>query len=209
MSRPLLVCDCDEVLLHMVGHFGEWLDEAHGIAFDFDEGDYSLALKSRDTGAAVARDKAWPLLNAFFETEMGRQTPVPGASEALVRISGHADVVILTNLLDHFGEARIAQLAAFGIDHPVRTNQGGKGEKLAELVAERAPPVAVFVDDLGVHHQSAARRAPGVWRLQMIAEPRIAARVPPSEHAHARIDDWPAAADWIIARFTDGATPDD
>lgn len=205
----MLICDCDEVLLHMVGHFGEWLDEAHGIDFDFESEDYSLALKHRETGAAVARDEAWPLLNAFFETEMARQTPVPGASEALVRISEHADVVILTNLEDHFGAARIAQLAAFGIDHPVRTNQGGKGEKVAALVEEFAPAVAVFVDDLWIHHRSVAKRAPSVWRLQMIAEPRIADRVTPAEDAHARIDDWPAAADWIIGRFSDGDAPDD
>ena len=27
MSRPLLITDCDEVLLHMVAHFADWLDE--------------------------------------------------------------------------------------------------------------------------------------------------------------------------------------
>ena len=31
MSRPLLVTDCDEVLLHMVAHFGDWLSEAHQL----------------------------------------------------------------------------------------------------------------------------------------------------------------------------------
>ena len=30
MSRPLLITDCDEVLLHMVSHFEEWVAEAHG-----------------------------------------------------------------------------------------------------------------------------------------------------------------------------------
>ena len=27
MSRPLLITDCDEVLLHMVSHFADWLDD--------------------------------------------------------------------------------------------------------------------------------------------------------------------------------------
>ena len=31
MKRPLLITDCDEVLLHMVAPFGQWLDEAHDI----------------------------------------------------------------------------------------------------------------------------------------------------------------------------------
>ena len=34
MSRPLLITDCDEVLLHMIGHFREWLAEAHGVDFN-------------------------------------------------------------------------------------------------------------------------------------------------------------------------------
>ena len=37
MSRPLLVSDCDEVLLHMIGHFAEWVDEAHGLRFALDQ----------------------------------------------------------------------------------------------------------------------------------------------------------------------------
>ena len=37
MSRPLLITDCDEVLLHMVAHFGAWLDEAHDLDFALDQ----------------------------------------------------------------------------------------------------------------------------------------------------------------------------
>ena len=34
--RPLLITDCDEVLLHMVAHFQDWLGEAHAIDFAFE-----------------------------------------------------------------------------------------------------------------------------------------------------------------------------
>jgi hypothetical protein len=37
----------------------------------------------------------------------------------------------------------------------------------------------------------------------MIAEPRVASAVPMSEHAHARIDDWPTATQWILDRLGD------
>ena len=46
------------------------------------------------------------------------------------------------------GEITAEQLRAVGIAFPVFTNQGGKGEPLARIVADYAPSVTVFVDDL-------------------------------------------------------------
>jgi hypothetical protein len=49
-----------------------------------------------------------------------------------------------------------------------------------------------------------ANHAPEVWRLHMIAEPRLAAATAPAPHAHARIDDWPAAVPWVLERLRGG-----
>ena len=205
MTRPLLISDCDEVLLHMVAHFETWLDEVHGIDFHLESGDFATALTDRATGETVPKDDIWPLLGGFFETEMHRQTLVPGAAEALARISEVADIVILTNLNDEAHSWRVEQLAGHGINHLVICNRGGKGEPVKALLDERGPAPAVFVDDLPVHHASVARHAPEVWRLHMVAEPRLAPNIPPAVAAHARIDDWPAATDWILDRLMERA----
>lgn len=202
MSRPLLITDCDEVLLHMVSHFRDWLGEAHDVEFAMEGGDFFNAL--RRAGAPLARDEVWPLLNTFFKGEMGRQTLVPGAKDALGRIAQTADVVVLTNLLDEHNGARADQLAALGLPYRVVTNQGGKGAPVAALLEELQPSVAVFIDDLPQHHESVARRAPNIWRLHMIAEPLLQ-HLPPAPDAHARIDDWAGAAAWIEARFEGGS----
>jgi hypothetical protein len=204
MNRPLVICDCDEVLLHMVSHFGDWLQEAHDLEFKLEGSNFVDAVRPRGGGTPLKREEIWPLLSGFFDTEMGRQTPVPGASEALVSISEHAEIVILTNLQDEFRDARAHQLSQFGINFPVHTNQGGKGAKVANLLADYTPAVALFVDDLGVHHESVAQRTPEVWRLHMIAEPSIAPNIPQADHAHARIDDWQVARQWIIDKITEG-----
>lgn len=201
MSRPLLITDCDEVLLHMVSHFRDWVNDAHDVAFELTGGDFSGALKHRATGAALRREDVWPLLDGFFESEMHRQTLVPGAREALETLSEMADIVVLTNLTDKFNEARAVQLAGHGITHRVVTNQGGKGDPVARLLAEFSPPVTVFVDDLAHHHASVAKHAPDVWRLHMVAEPMVASVTPPAPDAHARIDEWGEAVGWIKARF--------
>ncbi|MFM9978400.1 MAG: HAD family hydrolase [Sphingomonadaceae bacterium] len=201
MTRPLLITDCDEVLLHMVSHFGAWLDEDHAIDFAMTATDFAGSLTRRDCGTALAREEVWPLLDGFFQTEMDRQTLVPGAAEALARLSETADVVVLTNLRDEHQEARAEQLRALGIEFPVFTNQGGKGEPVVRIVAQYAPSITVFVDDLPQHHNSVSRHAPDVWRLHMIAEPMLAERMPPAPDAHARIDDWVSASAWIADRF--------
>ncbi len=198
MSRPLLITDCDEVLLHMVSHFREWLAEVHDCEFSIERA-FMEPLKRG--GVALPREDIWPLLEGFFETEMPRQTLVPGAREALDRLGAQADIVVLTNLGHRFNEARGLQLLGHGIAHRVVTNQGGKGDPVAKLVAEFTPSVTVFVDDLGPHHASVATAAPDTFRLHMIAEPALAAVTPPSDAAHARIDDWDVAAPWIEARF--------
>ena len=201
MKRPLLISDCDDVLLHFLPHFAEWLDEAHAIRFDFDAPGFAAALRHRD-GGLVAEDRVWPLLNRFFEGEMHRQSLVAGAAEALGTIGEVADIVILTNIGDAHHAGRIAQLDAFGIRHRVICNQGGKGRPARKLIAETGAGATVFVDDLGPHHESVAKHAPDVWRLHMIADPRHAARTPPAEHAHARIDLWDEALPWVLERLT-------
>lgn len=201
--KPLLICDCDEVLLHMVRHFRTWLAEAHALELTIGA-DGGLGRVRDAQGAAIERETMWGLLDGFFPAEMARQTLVPHAAEALAALAGEAEIVILTNLKDQCRNPRIEQLQRHGIVHRVECNQGGKGDPVARLVEEHGNAVAVFVDDLAHHHESVARAAPGVHRLHMVSEPELAPHVPPAPHAHARIDDWREALPWIRARFAAG-----
>ena len=206
--KPLLISDCDEVLMHMVRHFRSWLDEAHGISFAIGGHDFMGASMTRADGSRPSLEEVWALLGGFFPGEMHRQTAAPYATEAIAAIAASADVVILTNLGDHCRVPRREQLAAIGIEHRVETNHGPKGGPVARLVAEHGDPVTVFVDDMAAHHESVAAEAPGVWRLHMVSEPEMARHVPPAPSAHARIDDWREAQAWIAARFAEGRAAD-
>jgi hypothetical protein len=203
MSRPLLISDCDEVLLHMVSHFRDWLGEAHEVEFAFETGKFEDALTDRRSGQPLGKDRVWPLLGSFFEGEMHRQTLVPGALEALGRIGEVADIAILTNLPDEAHPWRVEQLSKHGIAHEVVCNRGGKGVPARAIIERYGATRTAFVDDLPVHHASVAKHAPEVHRLHMIAEPRLAPAIPAAEHAHARIDDWPTATDWLLERLRD------
>lgn len=207
MSRPLLISDCDEVLLHMIVPFAQWLDEVHDVHFNLDTlfdpvtGGYLNAMRCKFTGNAIEQERVLPYLRGFFETEMDRQQPITGAVEAINALGSHADIVVLTNLTDDVRDARAAQLRRIGIDVPVYTNQGGKGAALARIVARYQPSVTVFVDDLAQQHSSVAKEQPDVIRLHMVGEPRMATQIKTSDAAHARIDCWYDATRWIMDRF--------
>lgn len=208
MNRPMIITDCDEVLLHMVVPFRQWLDETHDVHFDMQERGFAEALRHKDSGLPLERALVWELLTGFFDTEMHRQRPITGAVEALVRLSRMADIVVLTNIGERHHQLRVEQLAAHGLNFPVQWNQGLKGKPLAAVVAERRPSVALFIDDLAEHHASVAQHAPAVWRLHMVGEPEIAEGIPAAPFAHCRIDDWATAETWIMERLDEGPACD-
>ncbi|MCI4590699.1 HAD family hydrolase [Sphingobium sp. BYY-5] len=207
MTRPLIITDCDEVLLHMVVPFRQWLDETHDVHFNMYDRHFGEALRHKDSGIVLERELVWALLVEFFDTEMHRQAPIAGAVETLGRLSRIADIVVLTNIGERHHGARVEQLASHGLELPVQWNHGGKGPPLARIAAERQPCVTLFIDDLAEHHASVATHAPDVWRLHMVGEPEIAPGVFAAVHAHARIDDWAQAERWIEARLADGPAP--
>ena len=203
MTRPLVITDCDEVLMHMVVPFAEWVDAEHGVLFRIEDASFAGALKRKECGTPLEAAEVWPLLDAFFRGEMARQYPIPCALAAMTAIAEQADIVVLTNVGPEHQEARIAQLALHDFHAPVIGSRGGKGEPVRRLIDEREPGVAIFIDDLANHHKSVAAEAPQVWRLHMVGEPAIADKVPPARHAHARIDGWTAALEWILARLAE------
>lgn len=208
MSRPLIISDCDEVLLHMVTPFREWLGETQGISFTMAGNEFARSMRHAASGELVEPDEIWRLLNLFFTGEMHRQYPIAGAVAGIRRLSEVADVVILTNLADHHRDNRAAQLRDHGLDLRVFTNLGPKGPALQRIVAEYAPTRAVFIDDIAQHHCSVAELAPEVHRLHLCGEPALAPHIACAHvagHAHARIDDWESALPWLLDRVNGDA----
>ncbi|WP_299194940.1 HAD family hydrolase [uncultured Erythrobacter sp.] len=204
MTRPLIISDCDEVILHMVVHFKEWLEESQGVNFEMKGGNFGEALSWQDSGKFLEAADVWRLLGGFFDTEMDRQLPITGAVDALNSLSEHADVVVLTNLVDFRRDHRTEQLAAHGLNAKVYTNQGPKGPALAKIVEEFAPANAIFIDDLAQHHASVKEVVPHVTRLHLCGEPLIADDINCAHkegNADARIDQWSEALPWLMQQL--------
>ncbi|APE27676.1 hypothetical protein [Aurantiacibacter gangjinensis] len=201
MSKPLVITDCDEVLLHMVRHFRDWLDAEHDVEFALEGDPFVQSMKRRGSDDDIREEEVWELLGGFFDTQMVTQQPIAGAVAAIAELQREADVVVLTNLTDERNAARKRQLEAVGITAPVFTNQGPKGKLLRRIVADHGARRSVFIDDIAGHHKSALKEAPHVHRLHFCGEPSVAPHIPcalEAGHAHARIDTWDAALPWIL-----------
>jgi len=200
MARPLIISDCDEVLLHMIAPFRDWLGETQGVLFTMNGHDFTKSMHYAASGESVPGPEMWRLLSRFFDTEMPRQSPIAGAMEAMGALSKIADIVILTNLEDHRQQARTVQLAGHGLSLKVYTNQGPKGPAIRAILDEYRPSRAIFIDDIAQHHGSAAQETPEIIRLHLCGEPTLAPHIPcayTQGHAHARIDTWAEALPWL------------
>jgi len=204
MTRPLIISDCDEVLLHMVAPFKDWLEASQGVSFQLEGHNFAEALRWQDSGAVLDPADIWKMLGRFFDTEMHSQLPIAGAVEGINTLAEKADIVILTNLVDERREKRAEQLAEVGIHARVFTNQGPKGPALKAIIEEYAPTRALFIDDLAQHHASVAEITPQVTRLHLCGEPMIAHAIDCAHkagHAEARIDRWDEALPWLLERL--------
>ena len=204
MSRPLIITDCDEVLLYMVSPFRDWLDETQGVDFHMGTNDFSKALRWQENGEYLAPEEIWHMLGRFFDTEMHRQSPIPGAIEGINTLGEKADVVVLTNLVDKRQQMRTEQLADHGLAARVFTNQGPKGPALQRILDEYNPTKAIFIDDLAQHHRSARETIGSITTLHLCGEPMLAPHIDcahTSGHADARIDTWDQALPWLMGEL--------
>lgn len=208
MSRPLIISDCDEVILHMVAPFKVWLEDSQGVDFNLDGGDFSRALRWRESGEFLTPDEIWKKLGGFFDTEMDSQNPIAGSIQSLNTLAEMADLVVLTNLVDARRDKRAEQLAAHGLHAKVYTNQGPKGPAMARIIDEFRPSMAFFIDDLAQHHASVKETTPQVTRLHFCGEPMISSTIPCAHKAgdaHARIDRWDEALPWLSQQLKEHA----
>ena len=192
--RPLLILDCDEVILEFAGPLARWLRRAHNIDLQFKSFALVGNMHHMDSGAPVEPTEFAPLLDGFFQHGQHLQAPAEGAIEALAALQQDADLVVLTNIPAAWRSIRLDILKGLGLDVPVHANDGPKGRMVKALAEGRR---AVFVDDLPPHHTSAAKHAPNVGRLHMVADATLRPLIPAAPDAHARIDRWDEAHHWI------------
>ncbi|MEQ8249519.1 MAG: hypothetical protein RID42_17730 [Alphaproteobacteria bacterium] len=198
-TRPLIVTDADEVLVRFGAGMEIFLAE-QGLYYDWSAFHFEGTIRRSSDGEPVPNHIVAEIRERFLEERIPDLPPVGGASEALRRLSDHAQIVVLTNIPHSAREARRTGLNRLGMDYPIVTNVGGKGHAVRDL-ARRVDARAVFVDDLPEHHESVALHAGDVHRVHFIEDPRLENLVGPAHHSHVRTETWSDAEQIIRSIF--------
>lgn len=198
-GRPIIVSDADEVLIQFVAGLELYL-ETQGLWLDLQSFALTGNVKSRETGEPVPPAGMPALLDGFFAAQTHSLLVVPGAAEALARLSQRAQIVVLTNVPFEARETRAANLAAQGIGYPVIANKGLKGGAVRRL-AKRVQAPVVFLDDIPHNIASVAKAHAPATLIHFIADPRLAKLLGQAPDSHFHTTEWSAAEDFISERL--------
>ena len=187
-GQPLLAVDADEVLVYLAEHLARYLPT---IGFRMRLTQYQLegSIFPAESDVPVPFDDCLGLIDRFFDEETLKQEAIPGAVEALERLSAQAQVVVLTNVPRHARELRRKNLAALGMGYPMVENSGGKGKALS-WIASHAAALVAFIDDSLKQHESVARRAPQITRVHFVGASHLRRLLPESPATDYRVEDW-------------------
>lgn len=187
-SRPLLICDVDDVVVHFLKGFEDYIG---GLGLWLDAASFALHgnVRWHDGGHAAEDQHVSALIDSFFRERTRTMEPIAGAIESLLDIAEAAQVVMLTNLPHESGDSRRANLQDHGLAFPVVTNAGPKGPAIRWL-AERAGRPVIFIDDSPAFIASAHRDAPAVHLVHFLHDARLSRHVQPVDYVSLRSDHW-------------------
>ncbi len=187
-TRPIIICDVDEVIFHFLGglekHLAQqqcWLDPAS----------FALTgnIRHLSTNEPVSKDHVGELLFGFFDECAHLLKPIDGARQVLQTLAATCDIVLLTNLPRTYLEQRKQNLCAEGFDYPIIINRGAKGHAVARINQYGGRPT-FFLDDSPANIQSVATIAPETILIHFMQDERFRKVMPDMPEAALQAKDW-------------------
>ncbi|WP_117193944.1 hypothetical protein [Rhizobium terrae] len=198
-DRPLVVCDVDDVVLHFVAPFQDFL---RGEGHELLPRSFRLTgnIVSTDTQIALEHGDVRRLIEAFFEAQESWQHPFDLVGHTLEALSTEADVVFLTAMPPRYREHRRRLLDRFGLLFPLIASEESKGPIMKRLHAGRGLP-SVFIDDMAHNLHSVRDHLPDTLLLHMMPASPLHVLAPKPADDIVRATDWEHAAELIRAHI--------
>lgn len=206
-ERPILVCDVDEVVLHLVDPFEQILSE-HGYHLKHHTFRLSGNIFHRQTGEEPDPLQIRTWLDIVFREQNTRQAVVEGVTPALQELSADLDILFLTNLPHDYRDIRRSYLADSGLDHPLVTNTGSKVGAI-KLLADHHPAGTGFIDDTPPNLHQVREALPEVKLFHFMAHDGFRQAAGNIEGSHISTGDWREATASIRSVLLEDTAYDD
>ncbi len=193
--KPILICDIDEVVLHLVEPFSDVLAEM-GFYLKFQGFRLSGNVYHKQTEAEAKPEDIRLALNTLFVEQKHRQGPVAGAVDALNTLSKDLEIIFLTNMPHDYSTHRRALLDNLGLDFPMITNLGHKGPVVEMIVSKTVHPIG-FIDDTPHNLQSVFDTTPDVKLFHFMANDDFRALAKITVPVEISTGDWASAQNVI------------
>ncbi|MEE9314348.1 MAG: hypothetical protein V3V02_06845 [Rhizobiaceae bacterium] len=194
-DRPVLICDVDEVVLHLVKPFVTILTER---GFKLKTNTFKLVgnVYDAETGREATQAEVWGGLHQLFEEQAERQGLVDGAVAGLSKVAEHIDIVFLTNMPHPYGDKRREYLEANGLDFPLITNTGSKVEAIRRIQSRASQPLG-FIDDTPLNLEQVRDALPDVNIFHFMADENFRKLAGEIKGAHFSTGCWVEASGGI------------
>ena len=187
-SRPLVVCDVDEVVLEFLDPLDRYLNSVehklHPDSFRLHGNIRSIA-----DGLAATDEQVSEMQEAFFASQDKWQTPAPDVVDVLKRLAADADIVFLTAMPPRHHDVRRTVLDMHGLTYPMIATEEPKGPVVAGLIGGRTIQ-AVFIDDILRNHGSVRASAPDCLLIHMMVNAVFRKMLPKAEEYIVVAEDW-------------------
>jgi len=198
-SRPVLVCDVDEVVLHLVGPFEKVLKE-RGFGLKTHTFKLTGNVYEMETGREATEGEVWAGLHQLFEEQDKRQGLVDGVLEGLARIANNIDIIFLTNMPHPYRETRRDYLVDKGFDYPLVTNSGSKVPAIKIIQENCSHPVG-FIDDGPVNLNQVREGVVDVHLFHFMADQKFRELAGEIKGVLCSTGDWEEASGAIIRKL--------
>ncbi len=187
-EKPLLICDVDEVILHLVDPFVQVMTER---GYELKSHSFQLTgnVYHVETGREATREEVHGGLDQLFSEQSQRQALVEGAVEGLNQLAEEIDVLFLTNMPHQYRSTRIGHLVENGLDHPLVTNTGSKVPAIRIIETHRDHQVG-FIDDTPKNLDHVREGAPDVHLFHFMASDHFRGLAGEIEGTHISSGDW-------------------
>ena len=170
ISKPLIVCDADEVIFDFMSSFEKYL-QSNNLYFSWNSYALNGNILNSDN-KAVNTNEVHNIINNFFKSKTANMKLVKGVKSNLHKLAQSFNILILSNIPFEFYKERKKALKKYDLNFPFFANKGPKGKAVAYITKIYKGDIW-FIDDSPYQIKSVKQEAKNTSTILFIANKKL------------------------------------